>query len=219
MSESSPEPSEHPLLTVLVAAASGRFPDVDGRVEFLPPDHRGTCGVAEFTGHSFVLTDQDPARLEPFRLDGFGRATQPGALIALAGHGATVGSLDVVLVRRGAGPHDESRRLDRVDDTIHPRVRRAQQHRSDVRVLGDARGIVCVGIGLVGRIEMSVQLTGAPLGAGAGRDLVMAALDEFDADELVFAQVAPGNAASLRAFLACGFVPIGSEVLIEPIRR
>jgi len=32
----------------------------------------------------------------------------------------------------------------------------------------------------------------------------------------VFAQVAPGNAASLRAFLAAGFVLIGSEVLIEP---
>jgi RimJ/RimL family protein N-acetyltransferase len=29
----------------------------------------------------------------------------------------------------------------------------------------------------------------------------------------VFAQVAPGNAASLRAFLAAGFRPIGSEVL------
>jgi hypothetical protein len=32
----------------------------------------------------------------------------------------------------------------------------------------------------------------------------------------VWAQVSPGNAQSLRAFLACGFVPIGSEVLIRP---
>ena len=31
--------------------------------------------------------------------------------------------------------------------------------------------------------------------------------------DVVFAQVAPGNAASLRAFLAAGFSPIGSEVL------
>jgi RimJ/RimL family protein N-acetyltransferase len=31
--------------------------------------------------------------------------------------------------------------------------------------------------------------------------------------DVVFAQVAPGNAASLRAFLAAGFRPIGSEVL------
>ena len=28
----------------------------------------------------------------------------------------------------------------------------------------------------------------------------------------MWAQVAPGNAASLRAFLAAGFVPVGSEV-------
>ena len=31
--------------------------------------------------------------------------------------------------------------------------------------------------------------------------------------------LAPGNAASLRAFLACGFVPIGAEVLVEPDER
>ena len=36
------------------------------------------------------------------------------------------------------------------------------------------------------------------------------------AGDLVWAQVAPGNAASLRAFLTCGFFPIGSEVLIVP---
>jgi hypothetical protein len=29
--------------------------------------------------------------------------------------------------------------------------------------------------------------------------------------------VSPGNAASLRAFLRCGFTPIGAEVLIEPV--
>jgi hypothetical protein len=30
----------------------------------------------------------------------------------------------------------------------------------------------------------------------------------------VFAAVSPGNARSLRAFLACGFKPVASEVLI-----
>jgi hypothetical protein len=46
---------------VLLDAADGRFPDVDGAVEILEPmagDHHATV---EFTGHSFVLTDQDPA--------------------------------------------------------------------------------------------------------------------------------------------------------------
>jgi hypothetical protein len=31
--------------------------------------------------------------------------------------------------------------------------------------------------------------------------------------EPLFAQVAPGNAASLRAFLAAGYRPVGAEVL------
>lgn len=38
------------------------------------------------------------------------------------------------------------------------------------------------------------------------------------AGEPVFAAVAPGNARSLRTFLATGFVPIGSEVILRPAR-
>ena len=59
-------------------------------------------------------------------------------------------------------------------------------------------------------------MTGAPGGAGAGRSLLMGALARLDAGDVVFAQVAPGNAASVRMFLACGFVPLGSEVLFGP---
>jgi hypothetical protein len=33
---------------------------------------------------------------------------------------------------------------------------------------------------------------------------------------LVPAQVAPGNAASVRAFLAAGYRPVGAEVLLVP---
>ena len=44
----------------------------------------------------------------------------------------------------------------------------------------------------------------------------VAGLARLPAGEHCWAQVAPGNAASLRAFLACGFVPVCSEVLIEP---
>ena len=84
-----------------------------------------------------------------------------------------------------------------------------------MRVLGDERGFVTIGHGLVDRIEMSVELLDHAHGAGAGRQLISDGLDAIAADDLVFAQVAPGNAASLRAFLACGFRPIGSEVLIE----
>jgi hypothetical protein len=48
-----------------------------------------------------------------------------------------------------------------------------------------------------------------------GRDLIDQALSMTPRGELLFAAVAPGNARSLRSFLSCGFVPIGSEVLIR----
>ena len=81
-------------------------------------------------------------------------------------------------------------------------------------MLADERGLVTIGRGLVGRTELSVELVGARPGRGTGRALIAEGLAAIDAGQLVFAQVAPGNAASLRAFLASGFVPIGSEVLI-----
>jgi hypothetical protein len=40
-------------------------------------------------------------------------------------------------------------------------------------------------------------------------------LREPPAGEPLFAAVSPGNARSVRAFLAMGFVPIGSEVIID----
>jgi hypothetical protein len=66
---------------------------------------------------------------------------------------------------------------------------------------------VTVAAGLAGRTEMSVEAV-VP---GAGRSLLKEAL--VPAGEPVFAAVAPGNARSLRAFLAEGFVSVGSEVI------
>ena len=43
--------------------------------------------------------------------------------------------------------------------------------------------------------------------------LAAAARGLVPAGEHLFAQVAPGNVASLRAFLAAGYRPIGAEVL------
>ena len=204
----------HPLAQVLRSAAEGRFPPVDGGAEIMPPDAAGAHAVVAFTGHSYLLTDLDPTDLARFRPDGYGAAAHPRLLVHLAGAGGGIGSHDVVLVRRGAA--GVTSLADRTDLEDHPRVQRARHHRRDVRVIGDERGFVTIGSGLVDRAEMSVELTASEPGRGAGRDLITDALRVFDSDEFVFAQVAPGNAASLRAFLASGFVPIGSEVIIEP---
>jgi GNAT superfamily N-acetyltransferase len=162
-----------------------------------------------------VMTDLPHDRFcrLPIEVDGYGGANHPTVLMLLAGDDREIGSLDVVLMRRGGGsPRSALAVRDDLED--HPRVQRARHHRHDVRVLGDERGFVTIGQGLLGRTEVSIELTASGHGRGAGRRLLAAAVDAVPSGQLVFGQVAPGNAASLRVFLACGFVPIGSEVLI-----
>ena len=204
---------DHPLSKALSDAVEGRFPPVDGVVDVVPPDGAGTHAVVEFTGHSFVLTDLGVEDELLGEIDAFGGATQPHVLIHLAGRSGSIGSLDLVMVRRVGPPTTEP--LDQIDDVDHPRVRRALDHRREVEVFGDQRGIVTFGIGLVGRQEISIELNDRADGGGVGRQLLEAALATRKTEEVVFAQVAPGNAASVRMFLSCGFVPIASEVLIE----
>jgi ribosomal protein S18 acetylase RimI-like enzyme len=206
--------SVHPLLAVLDDAADGRFPPVDGGFEVLPPDDSGFRAVVAFTGHAYVLADVDADELAELGADGFGGASRPGVLLRLAGPEGRVGSVDVVLVAQARPGPTLPPRTDLAD---HPRVRRAAAYRAGVEVYGDEVGLVVLGTGLAGRRELSVELLDPDAaGQGHGRRLIRAGLARLASGERCWAQVAPGNAASLRAFLACGFVPIGSEVLITP---
>jgi hypothetical protein len=203
----------HPLLAILDAAADGRFPPADGACETLPPDGAFRAVVA-FTGHAYVLADVDPAELSARGADGLGGASRPHLLQWVAGDDGRIGSLDVVLVATGSPGPTLPRRTD-LDG--HPRVRRAAGYRTDVRVHADDVGLLVLGRGLAGRQELSVELLDLTASShGHGRRLIRAGLAEVAPGERCWAQVAPGNAASLRAFLACGFVPICSEVLIAP---
>lgn len=196
----------HPLLAVLLDAARGVFPPADGRAVFLPPLRDGISAVVSLTGRAYVASDRRPPGL-----DAFGSALSPDVLRVLAGPDGEVDTLDVTLVAHGRSGGGLPVRGD-LDD--HPRVRRAREWRTDVRVHGDDRGLVTLARGLAGRAELSVELTGAGE-RGTGRGLIRDALRLVDAGEPVFAAVAPGNARSLRAFLAAGFVPLGSELLIR----
>lgn len=173
--------------------------------------------VVSFTGYVVVATDRSAGEVLARGPDGYGGALAPGFLLWLAGDDGRVGCQDAVLVAPGTGGADPS--LSRRHDLDgHARVEHARALRSDVEVYGDDRGFVTVGVGLGGLTEMSVEIA-ADHGRRHGRSLIRRGLTFVDPAEVVVAQVTPGNARSLRAFLAAGFVPIGSAVAVTPGRR
>jgi GNAT superfamily N-acetyltransferase len=201
---------------MLVAAAAGTFPPPDGVTEVLasPP---GWCdAVVGFTAHLVVAGAVDPDEvLAHLPIDDIGAAMDVRFLTWLAERlRAEPGMLDAVLA---AEPSDAepSLVLTEASATDHPRVQRAARYRSDLRVFeGEGRGsVLTIGRGLAGRLEVSVEVDPGGRDAGLGRALAEAARTLAPAGEPLFAQVSPGNAASIRAFLAAGYRPIGSEVL------
>ncbi|WP_199536843.1 GNAT family N-acetyltransferase, partial [Spongiactinospora gelatinilytica] len=163
-----------------------------------------------FTGHAVIATALPYRDIEPQRPDGYGACLAPGFLRRLAGPGGWVGVIDVTLVARGTG--GVPRLPERTDADRHPRVRFARETRGAVRVHGDDRGLVTLAHGLAGRLELGIEA--AHPGRGTGAALLRDALTLIPAGHPIFAAVAPGNARSLRTFLATGFTPIGSEVLL-----
>jgi GNAT superfamily N-acetyltransferase len=105
--------------------------------------------------------------------------------------------------------------LTELTDHDHPRVERARRYRDDVHVYGDEYGgLVLTGRGVAGRLECAVEVSDASRGKGHGRRLARAARALIPPDTHVWAQVTPGNAASLRAFLSADYKPVGSEALL-----
>jgi GNAT superfamily N-acetyltransferase len=203
------------LAALLDAAARGVHPPPDGRVEVVPSPPGLADAVVAFTAHTVVAADVDAeAVVAQLPAESLSAPLQPPFLSWLAGrlHSET-GSLDALLVAgRATAPEVE---LVEVDHTDHPRLRRAHRYRSDLRVYAPAGGgaLLIVGRGLAGRYEVSIEVESDRRGEGLGRLLAQAARALVPAEQGLFAQVAPGNAASLRAFLAAGYRPIGAEVL------
>lgn len=76
-------------------------------------------------------------------------------------------------------------------------------------------GLIILGRGVAGRLEVAVEVDEHARDRGLGRALFAASRGLVPDGESLWAQVAPGNAASLRAVLAAGFRPLGSEVLLR----
>ncbi len=206
---------------VFARAAQGVFPDPDWAVRVAP-----LCGpaaaVVAFTGCFLVTAPVDVSWWERTLAEvGSADPLHPRVLVALADHlGTTIGENDAVLVASPAPALSLAPpvRLLPFDDG-HPRLERVRRMRDDVRawttVEGD--GLLVLGRGLGGRWEMTMDVAPHSRARGLGRALASAARSKVPQGEPVFAQVTPGNAASVRALLAAGYRPIGQEVLF-PLR-
>jgi hypothetical protein len=100
----------------------------------------------------------------------------------------------------------------------HPRVTRAHAHRSGVRVFefqGDD-ALLILGYGFAGRLEVACEVKDDLRNQGIASCALIESRRLVAPEHILFAQTAPGNAASLRSLLAAGFQPLASEVLFFP---
>ncbi len=206
----------HPIMRMLDDVAAGRFASSDGSVEVHTQPPGRSAAVLSFSGHHVIAADVSPDWVREHIDDtDIGAAMKPPFLTSIGDLlRRRTGAFDVVLVASGEAGRPA---LDLVPlDGEHLRVTRAHRHRTDVRAYGvDAipEAVVLVGRGFADRWEIAFEVPPAERGRGLGRTLVDAARHLVPLGEPVWAQVSPGNAASLRAVLSAGYVPVGSEVL------
>ncbi|GHF22621.1 GNAT family N-acetyltransferase [Streptomyces griseoluteus] len=203
------------LPELLDAVADDRFLPPDGTVTVLPQLCRRDAGVLAFTAHTLVLTDEDPAwvraTLAAVDCDPLAAPMHPRFLTALMDRtGRAAETVDALWVGTPL-PGPPALALREIADTGHPRVVRARRRRDSVRVWVADGGLLVIGRGVGGRLEAALEVEGE--GAGLGRGLALAARQLSDGP--VWAQVSPGNARSVRAFLVAGYRPVGAELLLS----
>jgi hypothetical protein len=206
----------HPLQALLDAAAFGTFPPADGMIDVFPSPPGRADAIVGFTGHLVVAADVDPDEVHDRLAPGDFSVWLSAATLSWLGErlNSTATTFDSLLVAvgTGAGAPDWLHRIDALD---HPRVARASRYRTDMHTYatGDEAGVLIIGRGLCGRWEIGYEVAPHTQARGLGRRLVDAARGLVPEAVPVWAQVAPGNAASLRATTAGGFAPVAAEVL------
>jgi GNAT superfamily N-acetyltransferase len=204
------------LRDILDAAAAGVFPPADGGTTVVPQPSPRDAGVVSFTAHSVVFTDEDPdwvrETLRGADCDALAAPLNPRFLTALLDRtGRRTETVDALLVG-GPLPGEPPLPLREIEDPAHPRIAYARRRRREVRAWTADGGVLVMGRGVAGRLEVSVEVAGDARYRGLGRRLVSAARQL--AAEPLWAQIAPGNARSLRAFQAAGYRPVGAEALL-----
>jgi GNAT superfamily N-acetyltransferase len=205
------------LRDILDAAARGDFPPPDGGTTVVPQPSSRDAGVMAFTAHSVVFTDEDPAwvydTLRALDCDPLAATMNPRFLAALLERtGRVTECVDAVLVASPL-PGEPALPLKEIADPGHPRIAYARKRRDDVRAWTAEGAVLVTGRGVAGRLEVSVEVDEDARHRGLGRELVTAARQL--AGEPLWAQVAPGNARSMRAFQAAGYRQVGAEALLR----
>ncbi|NBM19367.1 GNAT family N-acetyltransferase [Streptomyces sp. GC420] len=207
------------LAEILERAARGGFPPPDGGTTVIGQPDRRDAGVLAFSAHSVVFTDEDPRwvrrTLAGVDCDTLAAAMNPWFLTALmARTGRAMHTIDLLTVA-DALPGPPELELREIEDPGHPRVARALKFRDDVRVwASEGGGVLVLGRGVAGRWEAAIEVGEGSRGRGLGRALAVAARHLVPDGDVVWAQQAPGNARSVRAFQAAGYRPVGSEALL-----
>jgi GNAT superfamily N-acetyltransferase len=232
------------LADLLDRAAAGEFPPPDGAVDILPQPGERDAGVIALTAFAVVFADTDPDWIAgQLPADDLAAPLSARFLHALGQRiGREAGSVDVLACATPlAGAPPRELMLVEIDPARpgpppgelppggrawsgpapaataqHARIARALRYRDDVRAWQTEGGVIVIGRGLADRWETAIEVDPQSRGAGLGRQLAAAARQLVPQGEAVWAQIAPGNAASVRAFLRAGFRPIGAEVLLSP---
>jgi GNAT superfamily N-acetyltransferase len=210
-----PKAASQALAAILDGVAAGQFPASDGRVTILSQTSARDAGVIAFAGHSVIFADADPTWVARQLPDGdLAAPMSPAFLTALAARTGKVAHATDILTCAPALPGAPDLNVAAEADPNHPRIARARGYRDDIRACRAPGGVVLVGRGIAGRWEVAIEVDEDQRGRGLGRALALAARHLVPGGAPLWAQISPGNAASVRAFLAAGFVPVGSEALL-----
>jgi GNAT superfamily N-acetyltransferase len=208
------------LAVLLDNVAAGHYPPADGTVAILSQPSSRDAGVISLTGWSVVFADADPAWIAAQLPPGdFSAPLSAHFLAALSARlSRRAGSVDMLAcaVPLAGPPTDPA--LTELPLTsahaAHPRVARALRHRQEVRAWEAEGGVLVLGRGVARRWEVAVEVDPDCRGRGLGTRLAVAARQLVPLDAVLWAQIAPANAASVRAFLRAGFQPVGAEALL-----
>lgn len=203
------------LPEILARAADGQVPEPGAGPTVVPQPSPRHAGVIAFTAHNVIFADVGEDWIRSRLPEGdLSAPLNPPFLRDLEERtGRRVNNIDMLALaapETGPAPVD----LAEVTDAAHPRVERAHRYRDDVRVWTCPGAVLIIGRGVGGRWEVAIEVDPKGRGRGLGRALARAA--RHLSPHPLWAQIAPGNAASVRAFLAAGYVPIGAEALLVP---